>query len=142
MKAEEFNICLEFHEALIRPTLDVAVKDAAFSYVVNDASLADYTVTERARIKKLAVRVRERYAQLTEFNDELFYIAKAKVYRSATGRPVNIDCVDALLAYRAEGIPMNRAASQHGLNMQTLKSFEKRWVRFEGFADRLYNVDS
>ena len=131
MKIETFNLCLEFHQALIRPRLCDEVKENAKRILVDGVDV------KNASGKRLADKVNLRWAQIKLFADASFD-KKVEVYTIATGRKANPQVFKALKEYESEQYKnMHQASFVNGVSMQCVKSLKERFDRFEMYANKL-----
>ena len=131
MKLETFNLCLEFHQALIRPRLCDEVKENAKRILVDGVDV------KKASGKRLADKVKFRHAELQLFKGASFD-RKVEVYTKATGRKANPLVFKALKEYESGQYKnMHQASFANGVSMQCVKSLKERFDRFEMYANKL-----
>ena len=137
MKTETFDLCLAFHKELIRAELSQATVDNAKKYLVDgDKKLPGIGAQSRSRAKAFAETINGRLDTLKNWH-KADTSKQRDIYKAAFKR-VPADAVfDAVALVIDSDLKIGTAASQCGVNFQSVKVLKPRIERYNDYAEKL-----
>lgn len=126
MIEKQFDLLLGFHLALIRKSPSKVTQDNAKLVLLNKSDLPNANRDERSKAKKLASNLKARQDDLIKFHGA-DWEDKVKVYnKNYTSNPA-AGVFDALKFVLYNGEKIGTAASECGVNFQSVKVLKPRF---------------
>jgi hypothetical protein len=126
MIEKQFDLLLGFHLALIRKSPSKVTQDNAKLVLLNKSDLPNANRDERSKAKKLASNLKARQDDLVKFHGS-DWDDKVKVYnKNYTSNPA-AGVFDALKFVLYNGEKIGTAASECGVNFQSVKVLKPRF---------------
>lgn len=126
MIEKQFDLLLGFHLALIRKSPSKVTQDNAKLVLLNKSDLPNANRDERSKAKKLASNLKARQDDLIKFHGS-DWDDKVKVYnKNYTSNPA-AGVFDALKFVLYNGEKIGTAASECGVNFQSVKVLKPRF---------------
>lgn len=137
MTLEQFNICLDFHLALIRSKPEAATINDARDYLLS-GTVQDKSVC-RKKADNLANHVIDRFDSLRKWGSTNDSKCLIKIYNKRNTRNPSSNAFIATFKV-LDGASINESAKNHGVNYQCIKVLKPRIERWDDYANRLRKV--
>lgn len=138
MNKRSFKVCLEFHNALVRPSINESTISNAMEILVNgDKRLPGIGAYCRFRARALADKLKQRYDLLSKW-DDLEWSEKMDLYITSSRAPSQGTvkaCYDVIKKNSRTSIA--DAANRHKVNYQCVKVLVQRVKRYDYFSKKL-----
>lgn len=136
MIEKQFDLLLGFHLALIRKSPSKVTQDNAKLVLLNKSDLPNANRDERSKAKKLASNLKARQDDLIKFHGS-DWDDKVKVYnKNYTSNPA-AGVFDALKFVLYNGEKIGTAASECGVNFQSVKVLKPRFELYMANSTKL-----
>ncbi len=134
MTPEQFNICKDFHLELIRAKPESETINNARDFLVNGKSQGKASL--RVKAENLADKISDRFDSLKAWQKTNCATKLMGIYNKQNTRNPSLSAFTATFQVM-EGVGINQAAKNNGVNYQCIKVLKPRIERWDEYANKL-----